>query len=167
MPKLIIIRGPSGSGKSTVATELFQQVSEQTILIQQDHFRFILNPAGGGSEPNLSLIKKLIWHNTSLALESGYNVILEGNLIKEHFGLVLQTLATKHTPGVYAFYFDISLEETLLRHRTRDVSERFGTDEMTSWYNLSTPLGFDCENLIPQECSKGEAIALIKDVAGF
>jgi len=78
--KFIILRGPSASGKTTIAKELFKKTKGKTVLIQQDYYRFIFKPAEGGSKPNSDVIYRMIEHNTALALQSGYNVILEGIL---------------------------------------------------------------------------------------
>jgi len=75
----------------------------RTILVQQDHFRFILNPAGGGREPNLSLIQEMIKHNTLHALTAGYDVILEGNLVRSQYSEVLDYIINNHDsdPSVF------------------------------------------------------------------
>ena len=75
---LIIIRGPSCSGKTTLAKKLFSSSNNKTAIIQQDHYREIFNPPGGGSKHNGEVIPLMIEHNTKVALENGYNVILEG-----------------------------------------------------------------------------------------
>lgn len=35
---------------------------------------------------------------------------------------------------VYLCYFDLSLEETLRRHRTKPNSHEFGEEQMRQWY---------------------------------
>ena len=91
-PRLIVVRGPSGSGKSTVACRLFEGAVRRVCLIEQDHYRFIFRPAGGGSLPNSATIHRMIEHNVMAALIDGYDVILEGILSVRSYGLVLDRL---------------------------------------------------------------------------
>lgn len=117
--KLIILRGPSGSGKSSVAKWLFEQATGRVALIEQDHYRFMFKPAGGGGKYNSDTVHRLIRHNVLEVLQDGYDVILEGILSVKSYGEVFETIFAEHPQENYIFYFDISLEETLRRHKAR------------------------------------------------
>lgn len=132
--KLIILRGPSGAGKSTVAKLLFDKAKNKTTLIEQDYYRYIFKPAGGGSKPNSSTIHQMIEHNVSAALEDGYDVILEGILSQKSYSKVLEEIFARHPEENYMYYFDISLPETFRRHKTRQVSQDFTENDMKEWY---------------------------------
>jgi len=133
-PKLIVLRGPSGSGKSTVAKIVFEGAKRKIALIDQDHYRFIFRPAGGGSKPNTDTIHKMILHNTLQALNDGYDVILEGILSVRSYGEVLEEMFRRHPTENYMFYFDISFEETVRRHKTRVCKSEVGEADMHEWY---------------------------------
>lgn len=49
---------------------------------------------------------------------------------KPLFELAVQLYGT----GIYAYYFDISFEETLRRHQTKPNCHSFGEKEMRRWW---------------------------------
>src|SRR3989344_5524593 len=124
-PKLIILRGPSGSGKSTIAKIIFDSAKRKTVYIDQDYYRFIFKPSGGGSKSNGATIHKMILHNVVQALQDGYDVILEGILSVKSYGEVLEGIFKKHPKENYIFYFDVSFEETVRRHAMRPAKSNF------------------------------------------
>ncbi|MDC7219169.1 MAG: AAA family ATPase [Spirochaetales bacterium] len=136
--KLIVLRGPSASGKTTVAKQLFEKAANRATIIHQDYYRFIFKPAGGGSKPNSQVIHKMIEHNTAAALEAGYDVILEGILSLRSYEDILKRLVENHPGESHMFYFDISLEETIRRHHSREGNFLFDDDAMREWYPGST-----------------------------
>lgn len=165
--KLIILRGPSGSGKSAVAKNLFEETRHKTALIDQDHYRFIFKPAGGGTKPNSDTIHKMISHNTLQALRDGYNVILEGILSVRSYGEVLEEIFLQHPEENYIFYFDISFEETLRRHAKRAKSVEFGEADMREWYPASHRSDHQFEYIIPEQYSAKDTVNFIKQTSGF
>ncbi|HVC36560.1 MAG TPA: AAA family ATPase [Candidatus Dormibacteraeota bacterium] len=161
--KLIVLRGPSGSGKSTVAKMLFESATRKIALIDQDHYRFIFKPAGGGSKPNSDSIHKMIKSDTLIALKDGYDVILEGILSVKSYSKVLDEIFVKHPEGNFMFYFDISLEETLKRHKSRaEKFPDFGEKEMREWYPVAHRSNHRLEQIIPEAFSAEKAFKFIK-----
>lgn len=161
MSKLIILRGPSGSGKSTTAKELFSKAKNRICLIDQDYYRFIFKPVGGGSKPNSSTIHKMIESNVLIALEDGYDVILEGILSVKSYSEVLERIFAKHPNENYMFYFDISFEETVRRHATREKVGDFGEEDMREWYPAAHKSGHELERIIPESFSLQETVDFI------
>jgi adenylate kinase family enzyme len=154
MTKLIVLRGPSGSGKSTVAQKLLEMAKDRIVLIEQDHYRFIFQPAGGGSKPNSDTIKKMIQHNVLVALADGYNVILEGILSEKSYAATLEEIFTSHPEENYMYYFNISFEETMRRHNLRNIPEdKFGETEMREWYPAAHRSNHRLERIIPESSS--------------
>lgn len=165
-PKLIVLRGPSGSGKSTVAKLLFEGATNKTALIEQDHYRFIFKPAGGGSKYNGDTIHKMIKSDTLIALQDGYDVILEGILSVRSYGELLDEMFAVHPEENYIFYFDISLEETLRRHSTRKtVLTEFGPEDIREWYPAAHRSDHKLEKIIPETFSIEDTIRFIKETA--
>lgn len=166
--KLIILRGPSGSGKTTVAKILFESAKNKTALIEQDHYRIIFKPAGGGSKYNGATIHKMIKNDTLIALKDGYDVILEGILSVRSYGEVLEEIFKKHPKENYIFYFDISLEETLRRHQERKIpGNKFSEEDMKEWYTAAHRSGHELEQIIPEGYSKEETLKFIKRTSNF
>jgi len=165
--RLLILRGPSGSGKTTVAKRLFKIAKRKTALIEQDYYRFIFNPAGGGSKPNSDVIHQMIEHNTIVALQSGYDVILEGILSVKSYAQVIDRIISSHLGSCYIFYFDISFEETIKRHSTKEGSYRYGENERREWYPAAHKSGHRLENLIPEAFTVDQTVKHILNVSGY
>jgi adenylate kinase family enzyme len=164
---LLILRGPSGSGKTTVAKRLFEIAKRRTALIEQDHYRFIFNPAGSGSKPNSDVIHKMIEHNTMLALQSGYNVILEGILSVKSYKKAIDRIISNHSGSCYIFYFDISFEETVKRHLTKEGNYTYGEAQMREWYPAARKSEHRLENLIPEVFTIDQTVNHILNISGF
>lgn len=166
--KLIVLRGPSGSGKSTVANLLKQKARSRIALIEQDYYRFIFKLAGGGSKPNSDTIHKMIKCQTLIALQDGYDVILEGILSVRSYSIILDEIFEQHPNNNYMFYFDISLQETIKRHKTRkDKISDFGEDEMRKWYPMAHRSNHRLENIIPERYSAEETLNKILSETGI
>jgi adenylate kinase family enzyme len=161
--RFIILRGPSGAGKSTVAKRLFDSSTCRTAFIQQDHYRFIFKPAGGGSKTNASTIHRMIEHNCIAALKDGYDVILEGILTVQSYAALLDEVIMAHSGPSYMFYLDVSFEETVKRHKTREHLTNFTAKDMRSWYDASHSSNHHLEQIIPESFSVEEALLFIKN----
>jgi predicted kinase len=164
---LIILRGPSASGKSTVAKKLFNVAKKKTAIIEQDHYRFIFNPAGGGSKPNSDVIHQMIEHNTVTALQAGYNVILEGILSVKSYEQTIERIISNHSGNSHIFYFDISFEETIKRHATKEGNYKYGKAEMKEWYSAAHKSGHPLEHLIPESFTVEQTVSHILEVSGY
>ena len=160
--QFIIIRGPSGAGKSTVARKLFESATNRVALIQQDHYRFIFKPAGGGSKTNSAVIHQMIEHNCVSALKAGYDVILEGILSVQSYEAVLDRIIATHNGICYMFYLDVSFEETATRHKTREHTSSFTIEDMRKWYDASHRSHHSLEQIIHESLSEEEAVLFIK-----
>jgi 2-phosphoglycerate kinase len=163
MSKLVILRGPSGAGKSTVAQALFKNASQPTVLIQQDYYRFIFKPAGG--KLNSKSIHKMIKANVLVALEDGYNVILEGIFNVHSYTGTFKEIFAVHPENNFMFTFDISFEETLRRHRTKPNKDEWSESDMKDWYHPQDFMGYDFEEVIPEAYSQTEIVQKIQAIA--
>ena len=159
MTKLVILRGPSGSGKSTVAKKLREKMSPKTALVEQDYLRrIILNfkekeIKGGPSAELIFLVVKL-------ALDNGYNVILEGILSSSRSHEMLDKLLAYHPKENYLYYFDISFNETLKRHATKDNADEYGEEEMLGWYKEKDVFS-PTDRIVPEEFSLEKTVSRI------
>ncbi|MCI6289797.1 MAG: kinase [Eubacteriales bacterium] len=129
--KLIVLRGNSGSGKTSVARDLQEHYGRNTLLISQDMVRREMLKAKDGPETAaLPLLMQL--------LEYGSNhhsvTILEGILYADWYRPLLELAGRLYGENVYAYYFDLSFEETLRRHQTKPNSGEFGEAEMRRWW---------------------------------
>lgn len=160
--KLIVLRGPSGSGKSTTAKTLFTKAKHRIALIDQDHYRFIFKPAGGGSKPNADTIHQMIKSDVLIALNSGYDVILEGILSVRSYGELLDEIFAQHQGENYMYYFDISFDETVRRHAMRKTeSMKFTDADMREWFPAAHRSSHKLEQIIPEYFSAQETVDYI------
>ena len=161
-PRLIIIRGNSGSGKSTLAAELRLRTGRKCALVGQDMLRRVVlkeKETEGGD--NIDLIEQTV----RFALGRGYDVVLEGILARSRYGPMLGRLANSH-PFTYAYYVDISFEETRCRHASKPNAHEFGEKEMRGWWLENDVLGFLGEKRLSAELSLKESIGLIVSEIG-
>lgn len=159
--KLIVLRGPSGSGKSTTAKRLFEKAKKRIALIDQDHYRFIFKPAGGGGKANSDSIHKMIKSDVLIALNDGYDVILEGILSVKSYDKILDEIFTEHKGENYMYYFDISFAETVRRHKTRSKTNEFGEEDMREWYPIAHRSNHKLEQIIPEIFSQEQTVGFI------
>lgn len=156
--KLIILRGNSGSGKSSVARVLRERMGYGTAIVEQDYIRrTLLRERNGLNQPNIELIRI----NVEFALSHGYDVILEGILMKAHYSEMLQKLIEAHKGKTFAYYFDVTLEETFKRHKTKPNSHDFGEEELRSWYIEKDLLNIVEERIIPETSSLDDTVTKI------
>ncbi|MEV0699921.1 hypothetical protein AB0I53_18710 [Saccharopolyspora sp. NPDC050389] len=95
---------------------------------------------------NIELISTAV----RFALDHGWNVIVEGIMHAERYADMLHKLRRDHLGRSVFYYFDVTWDETLRRHKTRPQAEEFGVDEMRKWYRAGDQLGFAEEQDIPQ-----------------
>ena len=131
MRKLIILRGNSGSGKSTIAKELQNRLGQNTMIISQDEIRRnMLNVKDGEDTPALPLMKELLIYGS----RHSEFVILEGIMNREWYKPLFELAIQLYDAEVYAYYFDLTFEETLKRHLTRPKCQEFGEEAMRRWW---------------------------------
>jgi chloramphenicol 3-O-phosphotransferase len=156
--RLIVLRGPSGAGKSSVAARLLES-PRPTALIEQDAYRFIYNVREG--EMYSKTVRQMIRDNVLVALGNGFDVILEGILGTKGYRDVFDTLFREHASNNYLFYFDVSFEETLRRHRGRAKAPLFDEAKMRRWYRSRDLLGYDFERVIDETSTLDDSVASI------
>ena len=132
MPELIILRGNSGSGKTSVAKTVQQCLGPNTMLLSHDMIRMQMLHVWGkeGIEKSLPLMQELIQYG---AAHSQFT-ILEGILDSREYAALFETCREAFDGHIHAYYYDLSFEETLRRHRTKPNCNEFGEEEMKRWW---------------------------------
>ena len=161
MSKLIIIRGNSGSGKTTLAKEIHQRLPRNTLLISQDTVRRdMLRVKDGENTLGLPLFEDLLHY--------GYRncdyVILEGILNAEWYLPLFRQAEELFSEEIFAYYFDIPFEETILRHQQRNISS-FGEKQMRSWWKEKDYINFISETKFSSRTTlRQETEKIMKDI---
>lgn len=160
--RLVIIRGNSGSGKTTVAKRLQHELGYGTMLVSQDVLRReILRVKDGPDNPSIQLIYDTVMYGNKI----GYDVILEGIFANKHYGKMIQELFSDFKGTIFAYYFDVSLEETLRRHNTKPVANNYGEAELRQWWNDKDYLGIMQEKLFDHTKSEDQILQkILEDV---
>lgn len=150
---LIVLRGPSGSGKSTVARAVRSAQTTPTALVEQDYMRrILLKEKDVPNGVNIELIKR----TALLALEHSYNVIMEGIFDKGRYASMFKEILRVHPDHNYFYYFNISFDETLRRHKQKPNRDEFGEAEMRRWYKELDLFDFVSEEIISESSTLDE-----------
>ncbi len=148
MHKLIVLRGNSGSGKTTIAKELQKWLGNNTMIISQDVIRRdILNVKDGENTLALPLMKELLVYGHA----HSDIVILEGIMIADWYKPLFELAVQLYGAEIYAYYFDISFEETLKRHQTKPNCHEFGEEAMRRWWREK-----DFSDVLKEKCITAE-----------
>lgn len=162
--KLIVLRGPSGAGKSTVAGLLHARVANKTALIDQDYYRHTMF---NNLHTDLEAPRYVMFAGIQAALHHGYDVILEGFMGMGKYKKYFDELLAHHPTENYFFYFDVSFEETLRRHKTRQKSSQLTTEKMKELYSRTGPSGYPGEHIISETTTAEQACQLVIDTCGL
>ena len=156
--KIIILRGNSGSGKTTVAKSLQNRFGHGTLLISQDVIRReMLWVKDGMGTQAVSLLLGLIKYGK----ENCDIVILEGILNSNWYKELFEQIKMEFDPWIYAYYYEIPFEETLIRHQTKPNCEDFGEEEMKHWWNEKDYIGIIPEKTIAADFSLDRTVDMV------
>lgn len=158
MCKLIIIRGNSGSGKTTLANKLQKRFGRNTMVISQDMMRMqVLNAKDTEALPIIMNLLKYGKQNSEIT-------ILEGILDAEFYKPLFEMAIKEYKCNIFAFYYDLPFEETLLRHNTKPNRADFGEEDMRRWWKANDYISIIPERIIRKDDSLEESIDLIYDL---
>lgn len=153
MSTIILIRGNSGSGKTSVAKELHELLGEGNLLISQDYVRRSMLSVK--DEP-MNLAIGLIEVQIEYGIKNCNYTIVEGILSEAKYGDMLRNVIG-NADFVYAYYYDLSFEETLKRHRTKKGAS-FSEEKMRNWFLEYDVLGIQDEKVIFENVTKKEMV---------
>lgn len=153
MSTIILIRGNSGSGKTSVAKELHELLGEGNLLISQDYVRRSMLSVK--DEP-MNLAIGLIEVQIEYGIKNCKYTIVEGIFGEAKYGDMLRNVIEK-ADFVYAYYYNLSFEETLKRHRTKKGAS-FSEDKMRNWFLEYDVLGIQDEKVIFENVTKKEMV---------
>lgn len=94
-------------------------------------------------------------------------VILEGILDALCYRELFESAVNEFSPDIFAYYYDLPFEETLLRHQTKPNRFDFGENEMRRWWNEHDYIGIIPEKSLTKEIGLDDAVQMIyQDVMG-
>ena len=160
MAKLIILRGNSGSGKTMAASMLQEQLGPNTMRISHDMVRMeILHVwSRKGVERSLPLMIELLKYGR----RNSEFTVMEGILpCPDYEPLFNAALKEYGRENIFAYYYDISFEETLRRHKTKPNRNDFGEEEMRRWWREKDYLKNISETIFGEDLTLEDAVEKI------
>lgn len=152
---IVLIRGNSASGKSTVAKAL-QLVLPNTMLISQDEIRRnMLRESDRDGSDTMRVIELLV----AAAKEMNRLVILDGIFRQDTYGDWLVQLFETYSGT--AWYLNISLATTKVRHAGRAQSKDFGDEHLEAWYRPHDTIDALNEYLVPETWTQDDTVKSI------
>ena len=155
MHKLIILRGNSGSGKTSVAKELQKKFGKNTMRISHDMIRMEMLFAK--DEEALPLITNLLKYGR----KNSQITILEGILDFGQYRTLFEIAVSEYGENIFAYYYDLPFEETLMRHETKPNKSDFGEEDMRRWWKEKDYIGIIPEKIITKDMSFSETVDMI------
>ena len=155
MAKCLIIRGNSGSGKTSVAQAVQKHYGASCLLLSQDVVRRgMLSEFGQSGTLTVSLIAEM----ARFGYRENLLVILEGFFETDPYGQMLNDLQELFADKVLAYYYDLTFEETVKRHQTRDKRHDFTPEDMKRWWRDKDLLGWSDEIILHDEAGFEEVV---------
>jgi predicted kinase len=105
----------------------------------------------------------LLEQTVSYCLKKEYTVIVESILSKPKYKDTLVKLADSTAYTSHFFYIDVSLEETLKRHKTKPIADEVTDEQLRSWYQPKNYLDVPGEVIIDETSTLDETVNLILD----
>lgn len=162
--RLIIIRGNSGSGKSMLAQAIREARPRGVAIVAHDVLRrqvlHVRDHPGALSVPYIEL-------SARFALDNGLHVVVEGILHSESYGAMLTELRHDHRGVTRCYRYDLDLDETLRRHRTKPLAAEVTEDAVRSWYRPSDPVAGLDETLFDADMSREDALSTVLGEVGW
>ena len=165
MSKLILLRGNSGSGKTSAAKLLQEKFGPNTMRISHDMVRMeILHTwSKEGIEKSEPLMIELLKYGR----EHSEITVLEGILPAEPYHRLFEAAKAEFSDNIFAYYYDLSFEETLRRHNTKPNREDFGEEDMRRWWQEKDLLPDIPETILTEEWSLEDTVdKIFRDVTG-
>ena len=154
--KIIIIRGNSGSGKTTVANELCNRLGADCMLLSQDVIRRdLLHTKDGENSVAIDLLKQLIIFGKAHS-----NIIVLEGILNSHWYKQLFDCIRKNFNNIYAYYYDISFDETVKRFLTKNNTD-YTAQDMKRWWKKNDLIGFNEEKIISKDMSVNDVVEMI------
>lgn len=158
MSKLVIIRGNSGSGKTTTAKMLQHRLGRNIMLLSQDVIRReILWVKDGFGTEALPLLMEMLQYGHSHC----ETVILEGILDAEYYRPLFELASELFGHEIFAYYYDLTFEETLIRHQTKPCRDKFGREEMQRWWKEKDWMKIIPEKVISADMTQADTVEMI------
>uniref|UniRef100_A0A1S2M935 Kinase n=1 Tax=Anaerobacillus isosaccharinicus TaxID=1532552 RepID=A0A1S2M935_9BACI len=147
-----------GRGKNYDAKCLQNHLGHGTLLVSQDVVRRdMLKVHDRDGNLSIDLIRQIAEYGKGKC----EFVIVEGILNKSRYGEMLKDLIKFYNQEAYTYYFDLTFEETVIRHNSRAKKMEFGEDSLRAWWNSNDYLEVQGETLFTNDMSQNDVLKQI------
>lgn len=161
--RLITIRGNSGSGKSLLARSIRTARPRGIAILGHDTLRREILHV---SDRPGALSVEYIDLSARFALDHGLHVVIEGILHSEIYGDMLTRLVRDHCGTSASYAYELDLEETLRRHRTKPLAAEVTEEAVQSWFRATDRISSLDEVVFGSNVTAEEALeAVLRDVS--
>lgn len=162
--RLITIRGNSGSGKSRLARAIRAARPRGIAIISHDVLRrAILHVRDHPGALSVSYVDL----SARFALDNDLHVVVEGILHSESYGEMLTRLREDYRGVTCAYRYDLQLDGTLRRHRTKSFVDGVSEGRVASWYRSSDPVVDLQESVFDDEVVLRDALERVLTDVGW
>ena len=159
MHKLIILRGNSGSGKTSVAKALQQKFGPNTMLLSHDMIR--MNILHVWSTEGILKSEPLMINLLKYGKANSKITIMEGVLPADAYKRLFETAVEEYGQNIFAYYYDLPFEETMIRHSTKPNRNDFGEADMRRWWREKDYLPMIQEKILYKDLSFEDTVSMI------
>lgn len=164
MHKLIILRGNSGSGKTSVAKALQKKFGPNTMLLSHDMIRMDILHVW--STEGIIKSEPLMINLLKYGKENSEITILEGVLPADAYNRLFETAVEEYGKNIFAYYYDLPFEETMIRHSTKPNRNDFGESDMRRWWKEKDYLPMISEKILYKDLSFEDTVSMIYNQVG-
>lgn len=87
--------------------------------------------------------------------------IMEGILPANEYDKLFETAVEEYGQNIFAYYYDLPFEETVVRHRTKPKRNDFGETNLRRWYKEEDFLPMISEQILQKDLSFENAVSMI------
>ncbi len=87
--------------------------------------------------------------------------ILEGILPADTYNRLFETAVEEYGQNIFAYYFDLPFEETMIRHSTKPNRNDYGESDMRRWWREKDYLPMISEKILYKDLSFEDTVSMI------
>lgn len=87
--------------------------------------------------------------------------IMEGILPADAYHKLFETAVEEYGQNIFAYYYDLPFEETLIRHSTKTSRNNFGEADMKRWWREKDYLPMISEKILYKDLSFEDTVSMI------
>ena len=87
--------------------------------------------------------------------------IMEGVLPADAYSRLFETAVEEYGQNIFAYYYDLPFEETMVRHSTKPNRNDFGEAAMRQWWKEKDFLPMISEKILHKDLSFEDAVSMI------